>query len=65
MTDSPGSDSTGRLTTDPPRPPGTPDVDELVGDPAAEAAADTGGPVEPPDEDVTEEGDPAAPEPPD
>ena len=53
------------LTTDPPRPPGTPDVDEIVGDPlptgeqiervepAAEDAAEPDGedtaPVEPPD----------------
>lgn len=59
MTDSP--DTTGKLTTDPPLPPGTPDVDELVGDPTArEAGADSR--VEPAEEDVVEE---QAPEPPD
>ena len=65
MTDSPGSAASDptKLTTDPPRPPGTPDVDELVGDPTAPDA--DGGRVEPPDEDVTTQEDPAAPEPPD
>jgi hypothetical protein len=40
-----------KLTTDPPRPPGTPDVDELVGEPTP--ARDR---VEPDEEDVTREG---------
>ncbi len=31
------TDSHDKLTTDPPRPPGTPDVDELVGDPVPAA----------------------------
>jgi len=39
-----------KLTTDPPRPPGTPDVDELVGDPVP-----TGEQITPDDEDVTDE----------
>ena len=30
------------LTTDPPRPPGTPDVDELVGDPVPTGAGPAG-----------------------
>jgi hypothetical protein len=29
-----------KLTTDPPRPPGTPDVDDLVGDPVPGAGSD-------------------------
>jgi hypothetical protein len=47
-----------KLTTDPPRPPGTPDVDELVGGPDP-----TGDRVEPDDEDVSD--DAASVEPPD
>jgi hypothetical protein len=51
-----------KLTTDPPRPPGTPDVDELVGDPVP-----TGGGGqerdEPTDEDVAS--DTVSVEPPD
>jgi hypothetical protein len=44
--------SPDKLTTDPPRPPGTPDVDALVGDPVPDQ--DTGAPrTEPDDEDVT------------
>jgi hypothetical protein len=56
------TNSPERLTTDPPRPPGTPDVDELVGDPLP-----TGEQIErreePENEDVTDET--AAVEPPD
>jgi hypothetical protein len=47
------------LTTDPPRPPGTPDVDDLVGDPVptgeqrtepdADATGDASAAAEPPD----------------
>ena len=52
-----------KLTTDPPRPPGTPDVDEIVGDPVP-----TGEQIdrreEPENEDVTDD-DPVAVEPPD
>jgi hypothetical protein len=33
----PATGPDGNLTTDPPRPPGAPDVDELVGDPVADA----------------------------
>jgi hypothetical protein len=40
-----------KLTTDPPRPPGTPDVDDLVGDPVPAAASDADR-DEPEDEDV-------------
>lgn len=43
-----------KLTTDPPRPPGTPDVDDLVGDPVP-----TGEQIErsePDNEDVTGDG---------
>jgi hypothetical protein len=50
-----------RLSTDPPRPPGTPDVDELVDDPAT---GDDGPRVEPDDEDVVDDDAPAV-EPPD
>jgi hypothetical protein len=39
-----------KLTTDPPRPPGTPDVDDLVGEPSP-----AGGRTEPDNEDVTSE----------
>ena len=51
-----------KLTTDPPRPPGTPDVDELVGDPVP---AGEGGQErdEPTDEDVA--ADTVSVEPPD
>ena len=41
------TDSTDKLTTDPPRPPGTPDVDDLIGDPIP-----TGEQITPDDEDV-------------
>jgi len=47
-----------KLTTDPPRPPGTPDVDDLVGDPVP-----TGEQITPDDEDVTD--DTVSVEPPD
>lgn len=47
------------LTTDPPRPPGTPDVDDIVGDPVPTGEQRT----EPQDEDVTD--DTASVEPPD
>jgi hypothetical protein len=47
------------LTTDPPRPPGTPDVDDLVGDPVPTGEQRT----EPDNEDVTD--DTASVEPPD
>ena len=48
------TDSPDKLTTDPPLPPGTPDVDELVGDPVpADARARPR--TEPDDEDVTGE----------
>jgi len=40
------------LGTDPPRPPGTPDVDELVGDPVPTGEQRT----EPDNEDVTDDG---------
>jgi hypothetical protein len=53
------TDSPDKLTTDPPRPPGTPDVDDLVGDPVREQ----GPRVEPDDEDVTD--DAVSVEPPD
>ena len=48
-----------RLTTDPPRPPGTPDVDDIVGDPVPTGEQRT----EPENEDVTD--DTVAVEPPD
>lgn len=54
------TDSPDKLTTDPPRPPGTPDVDDLVGDPVPTAD----GPRESPeDEDVAS--DTVSVEPPD
>jgi hypothetical protein len=34
------TESHEKLTTDPPRPPGTPDVDDLVGDPVPGAGSD-------------------------
>ena len=40
-----------KLTTDPPRPPGTPDVDDLVGDPLPAGEQSD----EPHNEDVTSE----------
>ena len=50
----PGNDSpTAKLTTDPPRPPGTPDVDELVGDPIPAAERRT----RPDNEDLPDEGE--------
>ncbi len=49
------------LTTDPPRPPGTPDVDEIVGDPLPTGEQIER--VEPDDEDVAD--DTGAVEPPD
>jgi len=55
------SETHDRLTTDPPRPPGTPDVDEIVGDPVP--TGEQIGRAEPDDEDVT--GDSASVEPPD
>jgi hypothetical protein len=55
MTASSGSHD--KLTTDPPRPPGTPDVDDLVGDPVPTGAR------EEPDEDVA--ADAVSVEPPD
>ena len=59
MTESPQPGPDAKLTTDPPRPPGTPDVDDLVGDPVP-----TGERVEPDDEDVVDADAPAV-EPPD
>jgi hypothetical protein len=55
------TDSPDKLTTDPPLPPGTPDIDELVGDPTPGAGSgrsdDAAGPrTEPDDEDVTSDG---------
>ena len=50
-----------RLSTDPPRPPGTPDVDDIVGDPTA---GDDGPRTEPADADVADADAPAV-EPPD
>ena len=53
-----------KLTTDPPLPPGTPDVDDLVGDPVPTGEQRT----EPDNEDVTSEdgtGDTVSVEPPD
>ena len=55
------TDGHEKLTTDPPRPPGTPDVDEIVGDPLPTGEQIPR--VEPDDEDVTEET--ASVEPPD
>jgi hypothetical protein len=60
MTDTPDPDAHEQLTTDPPRPPGTPDVDDLVGDPVPTGEQRT----EPENEDVTDD-DPVAVEPPD
>jgi hypothetical protein len=78
VTRSSGAGPDDQLTTDPPRPPGTADVDALVGDPVAEAATPEGGsPTDggrsrPGDEDVTDgsapgggDGDPVSVEPPD
>ena len=48
------TDAPDKLTTDPPRPPGTPDVDELVGDPVP-TGEPAGSRTEPEDEDVTDE----------
>ena len=53
------TDSPDKLTTDPPRPPGTPDVDDLVRDPTPAGERD----ITPEDEDVTS--DPVSIEPPD
>jgi hypothetical protein len=55
------TDSPDKLTTDPPLPPGTPDIDELVGDPIPSAdpgrSDERAGPrTEPEDEDVTSDG---------
>jgi hypothetical protein len=61
MTRSPGPDAHDKLTTDPPRPPGTPDVDDIVGDPLP--TGEQLGRSEPENEDVTD--DTAAVEPPD
>jgi hypothetical protein len=55
------SESHDKLTTDPPRPPGTPDVDEIVGDPLPTGEQIER--VEPDDEDVAD--DTGAVEPPD
>jgi hypothetical protein len=55
------TDSPDKLTTDPPRPPGTPDVDDLVGDPVPTREQITR--TEPEDEDVTD--DAVSVEPPD
>ena len=54
------TDSTDKLTTDPPRPPGTPDVDDLVRDPIP-----TGEQITPDDEDVNPDADPVSVVPPD
>jgi hypothetical protein len=51
-----------QLTTDPPRPPGTPDVDDLVGDPVPGAERGETR-IEPDDEDVAS--DTVSVEPPD
>ena len=56
------TESHEKLTTDPPRPPGTPDVDDLVGDPVPGAESD-GQRSEPDDEDVAS--DTVSVEPPD
>ena len=61
MTDSHDLGDHDELTTDPPRPPGTPDVDEIVGDPLPTGEQIER--VEPDDEDVTD--DTVAVEPPD
>ena len=69
------TDPSDKLTTDPPLPPGTPDVDELVGEsapsadqgprsePAEEDVASGPAGAEPEDEDVAS--DPVSVEPPD
>lgn len=60
------TDAHDKLTTDPPRPPGTPDVDEIVGDPLPTGEQIRR--VEPDDEDVTNDNatdDTVAVEPPD
>lgn len=62
MTDPAIDSPTGKLTTDPPRPPGAPDVDDLVRDPTP--TGDPAGARRPEDEDVTEE-DTVSVEPPD
>lgn len=59
MTRSNDPDTHDTLGTDPPRPPGTPDVDELVGNPQPAGEQRT----EPENEDVTD--DPVSVEPPD
>lgn len=51
MTDPADDAPTAKLTTDPPRPPGTPDVDELVGDPVPAAGRRT----RPENEDIPDE----------
>ena len=51
MTRSQDPDGHENLTTDPPRPPGTPDVDDIVGDPVPTGEQRS----EPQDEDVTDE----------
>jgi hypothetical protein len=61
MTDSYDLGDHDELTTDPPRPPGTPDVDEIVGDPLPTGEQIEG--VEPDDEDIAD--DTASVEPPD
>jgi hypothetical protein len=55
------TDTPDKLTTDPPRPPGTPDVDDLVGDPMP--ARERGTRNESAEDDVDD--DPVAVEPPD
>lgn len=55
------TESPSKLTTDPPRPPGTPDVDDLVGDPMP--ARERGARNESAEDDVDD--DPVAVEPPD
>ena len=61
MTGSSDPGAHDELTTDPPRPPGTPDVDDIVGDPLPTGEQISR--VEPDDEDVTD--DAASVEPPD
>lgn len=64
MAESPGPGPHDKLTTDPPRPPGTPDVDELVRDPGAtEQGSAKEERTDPADEDVTS--DTVSVEPPD
>ena len=57
------TESHDKLTTDPPRPPGTPDVDDIVGDPVP-TGEQIGRREQPENEDVTDD-DPVAVEPPD